>query len=90
MNKYKVQYKQRLVTRNEAIRKNAFSCITFENIGDDDATINNVIPLPANAYEVREFNEHPSTIIDSQFEVRFSGKSPNQRVLIIEAYYYSI
>jgi hypothetical protein len=87
---YKVIYKPYLITENDAIRRNGFSCITFENIGDDDAVINNVIPLPAHVDEARHFNERPYTVIDYQFEIRFAGTATNQQVLVIEAYYTKI
>ena len=63
-----------------------FGAISFENIGADNAMINNVIPLD-NTGIARTFGEKPYCRIDSDFIVTFSGNDPDRRVLVVETYY---
>jgi hypothetical protein len=90
MKKYNVHFKQYIITSNSQIRKTDFSCITFENLGEDDAVINNCIPLPAGIGVARGFNERPDVKIDSDFNITFSGTKTDQRILVIEAYYTNL
>lgn len=83
---YNVRYKQYLLTDNSIIRNTGFGAISFENIGADNATINNVIPLD-NTGIARTFSEKPYCRIDSDFTVTFSGNDPDRRVLVVETYY---
>lgn len=83
---YNVNYKQYIIAQNTTIRKSGFGAISFENIGSDNAMINNVIPLD-NTGIARTFSEKPYCRIDSDFTVTFSGNDPDRRVLVVETYY---
>ena len=83
---YNVNYKQYIITQNTTIRNTGFGAISFENIGADNAMINNVIPLD-NTGIARTFSEKPYCRIDSDFTVTFAGNDPDRRVLVVETYY---
>lgn len=83
---YNVRYKQYLITDNTIIRRTGFGAISFENIGADNAMINNVIPLD-NTGIARSFSEKPYCRIESDFTVTFAGNDPDKRVLVVETYY---
>lgn len=83
---YSVHYKSRVITDNEIILPDKYSCVSFENIGTSQATLNNNIPLTSGQ---RWFNEKPFVQIDSNFSVSFTGTGTN-KVLVIFAYYVEI
>ena len=86
---YQARYSFETVTQNKRIfSRDRFSCITFENIGDTDATINGLIPCTNNGV-IREFVELPNTTIDTDFTVQFDTANPgtNPAVLVVKTYY---
>lgn len=88
-NKYKVTYKQKIYTKNTTIQNRGFSCISFENIGKDNAVINDIIPLN-NVGIARAFNEKPNVNIDNDFTIMFAGLDNDKKILVIESYYSKI
>ncbi|MDL2262733.1 hypothetical protein LJC11_04435 [Bacteroidales bacterium OttesenSCG-928-I21] len=90
MTKYKASYKQFTVSTNQDIRKDRFSAIYFENIGEVDAVINNCIPLKV-FDPARLFEEEPYVIIDNDFFVTFDGtQAGEKKILIVETFYTEI
>ena len=89
MAQYKANYKTYIVNTNTTIRQTGFSAISFENIGTDDAVINNVIPCD-NTGVARSFEEKPYVIIESNFNLTFAGASTDKRILVVETYYTEI
>ena len=86
---YQARYSFDVVTQNKRIfSRDKFSCITFENIGDTDASINGLIPCTNNGV-IREFVELPNTTIDTDFTVQFDTVNPgtNPAVLVVKTYY---
>lgn len=83
---YSVKYKQYIIAQNTTIRQSGFGAISFENIGTDNAKINNVIPLD-NTGIARTFSEKPYCRIESDFTITFAGNDHDRRVLVIETYY---
>lgn len=82
---YKARYKQYFVTKNMVIRNSGFSCITFENVGTGDATLNDVIEL-RNGLS-RSFTEMPYVQIESDFYVKFADPTVDNKILVVETYY---
>ncbi|MCG3177066.1 MAG: hypothetical protein MOGMAGMI_02032 [Candidatus Omnitrophica bacterium] len=85
---YKVQYKQELITDNAVIRPDGFSSIAFENVGDVDATINNIIPLKN--LQTRFYNEREFVEIDTAFDIKFAtpdAATDAKKLLVIYTYY---
>lgn len=88
MREYNVTYKQYIVRESRTIRVSGCSCITFENLGTANVTINGCIPLAPNSEVTREFNEKPYVKINSDFGIDFTiGEGLTNKVLVIEAYY---
>ncbi len=84
-----VCYKTELITVSQQVNPEKCSCISFENIGKDNATINNDIPCnPDNV--PREFNNDTDCIIQDSFMLKFSGNSSDMRILVIKIFYNPI
>ena len=87
-NRYIAQYKIERCSQNKTFYStDGFSAISFENIGDVDATINNVIPCN-NTGVARNFNEKPNTRIVTDFTVSFDPtQAGTKAVIVIKTYY---
>lgn len=83
---YNITFQHSIITSNEAIEPDGFSCISFENIGDDVAVINTSIPLTPNSLS-REFNFRPGEIIREKFSVKFDKQAQVRKVLVIKTYF---
>lgn len=81
-----VNYRHTIVTSNDVIEPDGFSSIEFENIGNDNAYINQSIPLTANSLK-RKFENDPDEIIKEKFSVNFAGNATDKKVLVIKTYY---
>ena len=92
MKEYKARYKSELITSNTIIQADGYSCISFENIGNSDAYLNENVPLyPASGIS-RFFNEKPWVEIDTDFLVSFDSEegTDENKVIIIYTYYDKI
>ena len=81
-----VSYKTEIITESKQVSPEKCACISFENIGNDDATINNDIPLKT-ANVPREFNNEYDCVIQDNFLIKFEGNSEDQAVLVIKTFY---
>lgn len=89
MKKYNAYYIKEIITNNTQIRSDEFSCISFENIGTDNAKIDGIIPLE-NTGIAREFSEKPYVKIDVDFMITFDNASTDKQVLVIKTVYKEI
>jgi len=80
-----VSYKTELITTSQQVNSEGCNCISFENIGNDDATLKNDIPLKV-ANVAREFNNDSECIIQDNFRIKFAGNSTNKMVLVIKTF----
>lgn len=86
--KYKVSYKVEVIQENTTILCDGFSCISFENQGNNMAYLNDVAVLPPFSQIKRFFNEDPENKIDSYFNITFADNSDvYNNVLVIKSYY---
>jgi len=85
MKRIKVRYDDFLVIENtlNVVTDNCNS-ITFENIGTDNATILDNIPLLPG--EIRQFNNFPGEIIPDPFKIRFADSDPDKQILVIREF----
>ncbi len=86
MKKFKVNYRTEIVSESTTIIPDGYTSIEFENIGEDDAALMDLIPLnPAN--KARTFTNVPPDIISERMKLSFGGKSESRKVLVIKTYY---
>ena len=87
--KYHARYTIETFVNNAHIfsKENRFTSISFENIGDTPAFINE-IPCNNNGV-VREFIELPNTIIDTDFTIEFdrNNMGVDPKILVIKTFY---
>jgi len=88
--KYTVRYKSYTIRANDYVRRNGFSCITFENVGDTDVLIDNEILIPAGSGDVHQYNELPKIVIAHEFEIKFIGNNGENALLVKESYYKEV
>lgn len=82
---YDIYYKSEIISVSTPnVDPEGCTSITFENLGTDDATINQAIPLLASDAP-REFNNLPYVKIKSMFQLTFSGVG-TQKVLVTRGF----
>lgn len=81
----KVTYQAEIISKNTQLDPMGASCISFELLGDDPATIMGDIPLTEN--KIREFNNDPGQTIESNFPIRFEGTGAVKKILIVRTFY---
>lgn len=84
---YKIRYTKELITENTRISPDGFSSISFENVGEDGAVLDGVIPLNNNGV-AREFNNEPYVQIESYFTIEFDNVNEDKRVVVVRSYTY--
>lgn len=78
-------YRTEQITANKTIRRDLFSCIAFQNVGTQNAYINNILILPNTSVE---FNELHDTIIYTDFNITFdTDASKTNKLNCIITYY---
>lgn len=87
--KWNIIIKSETVVKNSLIRPDGFSCIWFENIGEDKCNIFDSVPVNPESM-VRQFNFDPGQIISSQIPVQFAMNSANKQLLITKIYFEKI
>lgn len=86
MKKFKVNYRTDIISENTTIVPDGYTSIEFENIGEDDANLMDLIPLnPAN--RPRTFTNVPPDTISERMKLSFAGKSQSRKILVIKTYY---
>lgn len=86
--KYLAKTKNNVFKQNTRIAKKDYSSISIINIGDDDAVINDNIPLkPGDAWE---FKNKPYVQIDEDTTVEFAGVEVNKKVLVEMTFYKEV
>lgn len=76
-------YKTMNILSNTVIRSDNFSCIAFQNIGETDCKINDIILQPGNSLNI---SEKDSINIATDFNVNFDGGSGVLNIII--TYYH--
>jgi len=84
---FKATLKSKVVSGNDIIQKDGYTSIRFENIGIDNAILNDNIPLPAG--KIKFWENQPGVIIDENSLIRFENISADKRVLV-EMFYIKI
>lgn len=84
-----ISYKHEVLASNGSIDVDGFSCIEFENIGDDNAVLNGSIPLTVGGAK-RSFINRPFEVVKERFMINFDDKASNKKVLVIKTYYDEI
>lgn len=77
---FKTTSKSQVLTESGTVEKNGYTSIELTNIGTDDATVNENIPLPAGGSY--SWQNYPGVIIDENTSVRFKGVEDDKRVLV--------
>lgn len=78
-----------IITENSSIDPDGFSTIEFENIGSDDATIFDNVPLLTSSFS-RKFEHRPGEIFSNSIKIKFSENSPDKKVLVTKTYFNEI
>jgi hypothetical protein len=81
----KVSYTVEIITANKNIDAQGAACISFENLGETEATIKGDIPLTTE--KIREFNNDPGSIIVDSFPLQFASGAGTKKILIVRTYY---
>ena len=91
MKKYLVDYKTEIINSDEIIKPDGFTSIMFRNLGDDDATILENVPLTNPAVdEINQefvFINRPGEIINTDIPIRFAGVGSTKKILMTKVYY---
>lgn len=86
--KYFASYKIEKVRDNKTIAREKFSCISIENKGEADLTVNNSLTIPAG--QSWQFNEDPNVIINTDFMVTFENSTKTKLAVVITTFYKEI
>lgn len=86
--KYKVHYKQLLISQNSTILADGFSCINFTNIGTDTAVVNDIVPLLPTSGNNWSYNEKPYTKIETDFNIQFGNVANTTKEVLVQLSYY--
>lgn len=81
----KVSYTAEIITANKNIDSQGAACISFENLGETEASIKGDIPLTAE--KIREFNNDPGAVIEDSFPLQFSSGTGTKKILVVRTYY---
>jgi hypothetical protein len=92
METIKVRYETEIITGNAVIVQKGFSSLCLRNLGDDDSTILNNIPIKAHEVGSAYYDEfilinRPGEVIAQNIPVKFAGAAADQRLLVIKTYY---
>lgn len=87
--KWHVIIKTDIVAQNTLLRPDGYSSVWFENIGEDNATIFDSVPVNPESL-VRKFENRPGEIITTQIPVQFEKLSADRRLLVTKIYYERI
>lgn len=79
----KIKYENEIIYDNTTVDARHATSIHFENLGEQDATINGEIPLTA--AKIRQFNNQALEEIDDNFTIMFSGTG-TKKVLIVRTF----
>ena len=82
----KVKYTTEIIINSLTLVPDGYSCISFQNIGECDATILDNIPLSVDDPE-RCFKNDPGQIISCHIPVLFANTEESKKILIVKTYY---
>ena len=90
--KINVRYETEIITQGKQIKPNGFSSLTFRNLGDDDVSILNNIPVKAHVSGDTYFDEfflinRPDEVISHDISITFANVGTNPQILVIKTYY---
>lgn len=86
--RYKARYKTKVFTENSFLEPDGFSSVVFRNIGSDEATIMNDIPLTTFSEDFALINRE-FVVIQDKISVKFAT-SIAPGVIAIMVYYDEI
>jgi hypothetical protein len=87
MQKYQAKYKTEIVTASQLVDPEFCASISFENIGADNASLNNDIPILIGSMP-RKFENLSGVEINDRFIIKFAEASENRQILVIKTFYY--
>jgi hypothetical protein len=87
-NMLSVSYKYQIIDDiYDRIDIDGFTSIEFENIGSQNAILQNIIPLPPNSY--RKFENRSGEIIKEKFHITIPPYQVGAiKILVIKTYYH--
>jgi len=83
--KYKAWYKTRILTENSFLEPDGFSSVIFRNIGGDEVSIMNDIPVTTLGEDFALINRE-FVVIQEKIPVKFAAAT-NPRLRVIMVYY---
>jgi hypothetical protein len=83
--RYKARYKTKIFTENGFLEPDGFSSVIFRNIGSDEASIMNDIPLTTLSEDFAFINRE-FVVIQDKITVKFNT-TVSPRVIAIMVYY---